>query len=123
MLNKKNSITLLIIITGLIIFITGCSITFKGSKGGDDGGIFATLNRGGTWQQRNLIPTTSGRPKNINALDVNALVIDPSDSKALYFGSVENVMKASTEELMKVEFIGPKTAQYIRETVGSEYKG
>jgi ERCC4-related helicase len=40
-----------------------------------------------------------------------------------YFGSVENVMKANLEELKKVELIGPKTAQFIREVVESEYKG
>jgi Fanconi anemia group M protein len=39
-----------------------------------------------------------------------------------HFGSVENVMKASYQELQKVTNIGPKTAARIREIVGSEYK-
>lgn len=39
-----------------------------------------------------------------------------------HFGSVENVMKASYEELLEVDNIGPKTAAKIREIVGSEYK-
>ncbi len=39
-----------------------------------------------------------------------------------HFGSVENVMKASYEELLEVSNIGPKTAARIREIVGSEYK-
>ncbi|WP_094227195.1 DEAD/DEAH box helicase [Methanolobus psychrotolerans] len=38
------------------------------------------------------------------------------------FGSVENVMKASYEELLTVDNIGPKTAAKIREIVGGEYK-
>ncbi len=40
----------------------------------------------------------------------------------MHFGSVENVMKADHEELLKVNNIGPKTAAKIREVIGSEYK-
>ncbi|MDG6243438.1 MAG: DEAD/DEAH box helicase [Methanolobus sp.] len=39
-----------------------------------------------------------------------------------HFGSVENVMKSSYQELQEVPNIGPKTAARIREIVGSEYK-
>ncbi|HIE32374.1 MAG TPA: DEAD/DEAH box helicase [Methanosarcinales archaeon] len=40
-----------------------------------------------------------------------------------HFGSVEAVMRASKEELIEVEMVGPKTADRIREVVGGEYKG
>jgi Fanconi anemia group M protein len=40
-----------------------------------------------------------------------------------HFGSVESIMRAGPDELMEVESIGPKTAQRIREVVGSVYKG
>ncbi len=40
-----------------------------------------------------------------------------------HFGSVERVMTASREELMKVELVGPKTADRIKEVVSGEYKG
>ncbi|MCX9026475.1 MAG: DEAD/DEAH box helicase [Candidatus Methanoperedens sp.] len=40
-----------------------------------------------------------------------------------HFGTVERIMAASREELMKVELVGPKTADRIREVVGGEYKG
>ncbi len=40
-----------------------------------------------------------------------------------HFGSVEKVMTASREELMKVELVGPKTADRIKEVVSGEYKG
>ena len=39
-----------------------------------------------------------------------------------HFGSVEAVIAASREELLKVELVGPKTADRIREVVGGEYK-
>jgi len=40
----------------------------------------------------------------------------------MHFGSVENVMKADNDELLKVKNIGSKTAAKIREIVSSEYK-
>ncbi|HID26696.1 MAG TPA: DEAD/DEAH box helicase [Methanosarcinales archaeon] len=40
-----------------------------------------------------------------------------------HFGSVEKVMTASKEELRQVELVGEKTADKIRDVVGSEYKG
>ncbi|MFP4654995.1 MAG: DEAD/DEAH box helicase [Methanohalobium sp.] len=50
--------------------------------------------------------------------------IGPRAARSLlkHFGSVENIMKASSEELQEAELIGPKTASKIREIVGSEYK-
>ena len=51
--------------------------------------------------------------------------IGPKAAKTLlkHFGSVENVMKAEYEELIKVQNIGPKTASRIREVVSGDYKG
>lgn len=40
-----------------------------------------------------------------------------------HFGSVEAVMNADLNRLLEVDSIGPKTAQRIREVVGSDYKG
>ncbi|MBN2487808.1 MAG: DEAD/DEAH box helicase family protein [Methanosarcinaceae archaeon] len=39
----------------------------------------------------------------------------------MHFGSVEEVMKAGYDELVKVKLVGPKTAERIREVVGSNY--
>ncbi|MDO9517532.1 MAG: DEAD/DEAH box helicase [Methanosarcinaceae archaeon] len=50
--------------------------------------------------------------------------IGPKAARSLlkHFGSVEAVMKADYDELLKVELIGPKTAARIREVVESDYK-
>ncbi len=50
--------------------------------------------------------------------------IGPKAARSLlkHFGSVEAVMTADYDELLKVKLIGPKTAARIREVVESEYK-
>lgn len=77
----------------IIIALTGCSIKFNssGSAGAvNNGGIYKTINKGDTWFQKSLIPTIAGKPGTIGGLDVSCLAIDLSDSKAIYFGSVDN---------------------------------
>jgi photosystem II stability/assembly factor-like uncharacterized protein len=83
-----------------IAFLISISMLFSGcvtvktnsssnnSTSAINGGVFKTINKGMTWAQKVLIPTTSGKPGNIAALDVASFVMDPSDNKAIYFGSV-----------------------------------
>ncbi len=86
---RKSKFLFLLIIP--IVLLSGCSISFQGSDGsGTDGGVFISGNKGNTWQQRVLIPTTSGKPGSIAPLNNYALSMDPSDNKALYFASVDN---------------------------------
>ena len=40
-----------------------------------------------------------------------------------HFGSIEKVMTASEEDLQKVDLVGPKIAERIKELVGGDYKG
>lgn len=87
----KNKLNLLILIMVIAIIISGCSISFKTEDSGiKDGGVYVTINKGDNWQQKVLIPTTAGRPKSINTFSVNTLAMDPNDSGAIYFGSVDN---------------------------------
>ncbi len=79
----------------LIIFtifvLSGCSISLNSKdNGATDGGIFLSINQGNTWQQKVLVPNISGRPKVINALNNSSLAMDPSDNRAIYYGSVDN---------------------------------
>ncbi len=77
----------------IIIFLTSGCITLKSSNqqaGAIDGGIFKSINKGDIWSQAVLIPTTSGKPNSIATLSVNSLVMDPSDHRAIYYGSVGN---------------------------------
>ncbi|MDD1741787.1 MAG: helix-hairpin-helix domain-containing protein, partial [Methanotrichaceae archaeon] len=40
-----------------------------------------------------------------------------------HFGTIENIVIASKEDLQEVELVGSKTAERIRELVGEKYKG
>lgn len=76
-----------------VAVLTGCSVKFNssGSAGAvNNGGIYKTSNNGDTWFQKSLIPTVAGRPGTIAGLDVSSMAMDPSDSKAIYFGSAGN---------------------------------
>ncbi|MDO9399310.1 MAG: hypothetical protein Q7T79_01300, partial [bacterium] len=79
---------------GLIICLitSGCSISFgtESNKEGVDGGVFRSINKGDTWLQQTAVPTVSGQPKSFSMIDASSLIMDPSDNKAIYFGSVDN---------------------------------
>lgn len=86
----KNKIFLLTIIFSLGLVVSGCSLSFKTGdtkKAGPDGGIFVSLNKGETWSQVVLVPSIKGAPGNIGNTDASSLVVDPSDSNTLYFGT------------------------------------
>lgn len=83
-----------ILLLGFVICLitSGCSISLNtdNAKQGIDGGIFRSINKGETWLQQAVIPTASGQPKSFGMVDASSLIIDPSDNKALYYGSVDN---------------------------------
>ncbi len=84
------SAVLLLIIAAIA---SGCvKINSGGETGGGnaDGGVFKTANRGDSWQQKALIPTASGRPSSIAGFSAVCLSMDPSDNKAIYYGSQLN---------------------------------
>ncbi|MBU1062548.1 hypothetical protein KJ700_00035, partial [Patescibacteria group bacterium] len=90
MIKKYTKSFLLVLVIGLIT--SGCSISFgtESNKEGIDGGVFRSVNKGDTWLQQTAIPTVSGQPKSFSMIDDSSLVMDPSDNKAIYFGSVDN---------------------------------
>lgn len=92
-MNKK--ITYFSVLLVLPFVLSGCGIQFTGGAntdvgGGNDGGIYRSENKGTTWVQKTLVPTVSGNPGNFGLFDSLSLAMDPSDSKALYLGTIEN---------------------------------
>lgn len=112
---KKKIIFTLLIFT-VVLITSGCSITFQGAGGVNDGGVYVSNNKGNTWKQRTLISTVSGTPQNFGFLDSATLVMDPSDNKALYFGSIENGMYYSYDQASswkKADDLGNATIRSI----------
>jgi len=60
------------------------------NRAATDGGVFKSADKGNTWQQRALIPTTTGKPKRFSSVNVAVMEMDPSDEKAVYYGSIGN---------------------------------
>ncbi len=93
---KVSKIILVFILTGLLA--TGCSLSLStgssqsggGGTSTNDGGVYKSVNKGTSWLQKVLIPTTSGRARSIATLDVLSMAIDPSDNKAIYIGTLLN---------------------------------
>ncbi|KKR21158.1 MAG: Glycosyl hydrolase, BNR repeat protein [Parcubacteria group bacterium GW2011_GWE2_39_37] len=90
-MNKKFIFLTLLL---LPFVLSGCGVTFSNGGGelggGNDGGIYRSDNKGSTWMQKTLIPSVAGKPGNFGFLDSYSLAIDPSDSKAIYLGMIEN---------------------------------
>lgn len=71
--------------------MTGCvQVKTQKDTSGINGGVFKTIDKGATWQQKVLIPTTSGKPGNFANVNVYSMIMDPGDNNAVYFGSVGN---------------------------------
>ncbi len=89
---KSTGIKKLILFTIVPLLVSGCviQVNSNGSGTGSAGGVFVSTDKGNTWTTKDLIPTTQGTPGSISGLDANDLVLDPSDSDALYYGSVDN---------------------------------
>lgn len=84
----------IIIISSLLFIVTlsGCTINVGGgtpTAKAPDGGVYKSMTSGSTWQNRSLIPTTSGKPNTLANFGNITLVMDPSDTNALYFAASE----------------------------------
>lgn len=88
-MHKKSNLFFLPLL--LILFCaTGC-VTIKTSgqaTANSVGGVFVSGDKGLTWKSKSLIPTVSGKPQSFVGLDVMSMEMDPSDNKAVYFGSI-----------------------------------
>jgi len=88
----KSKFKIVILLIMLAVFTTGCISFNTGSKAPVivDSGVFKSTSKGEIWQHAVLIPTISGQPGSIAGFATAAMAMDPSDSQAIYFGSVGN---------------------------------
>lgn len=86
---KIKSVLVLLTMSFITLAFSGCTVVTSTSQtaSNNTGGIFVSNDKGDTWKSKSSIPTVSGTAKSFAGLDVLSLAIDPSDSKAIYFGS------------------------------------
>lgn len=97
-MNHKNNfsakIYLSLAVLSLFALGVGC-IQIGGqssSVSGNDGGVWKSGDKGVTWVQKVLIPTTGAQRKSIGPTNVISFSADPSDHKAIYIGTLEHGM-------------------------------
>lgn len=77
----------------IMLSLSGC-INVKTNKTADtsgiDGGIFQSQNKGASWAQKNAVPAIGGKALSLAGTNYSILTMDPSDHKALYYGTVGN---------------------------------
>jgi photosystem II stability/assembly factor-like uncharacterized protein len=102
----RNYLRIFLFLT-LLFMLSACSVSFgSGSKtnSGSDGGVYKTADKGQTWAQKIYVPFLSGKPASIAPLDVNELIQDPSDPKALYYASTDNGLFYSYDKAESWQF-------------------
>lgn len=89
MSKKKTYLFFLLFL--LLPVLSACTITTGGTPSSTavDSSVFLSLDKGNTWRAMANVPVASGAPQNISGVNVNLLVMDPSDSKAVYLASFE----------------------------------
>lgn len=92
-------------------------MTFKTKDtSGIDGGVFKSVNMGNVWAQKAAIPTKTGKPDSIQALNVSVLAMDPSDHNALYYGGIGSGLYYTYnggEDWLKITNFGDQTIRSI----------
>lgn len=69
----------------LLLIGQGC-VQIKSQPAGSDGGVFRSVDKGVSWQQKSALATT-GQPRSFGGLNVTEIAFDPSDRKAIYAGT------------------------------------
>lgn len=86
---KKINFKLGLALAALPLLLSACSLSLNSnqgiSKNTPDGGIYVSSNRGDAWKQIASVPQLGGS-KSLVYTDANSLAMDPSDSRAVYFG-------------------------------------
>ncbi len=98
MISKK--IGFLIMLPVLALSLSACSFSLNSgspatSAGPDLGGIFLSTDGGLSFKQQVAIPSVSGIPGSINDLSIKKIVLDPSDSTAVYLASYSQGLYSS----------------------------
>lgn len=82
----------------------------------DDGGVFKSNDGGATWEQKATYLSSQG-VGNIKRVDAIRLVIDPTDHRTIYAGTLENGMLYSIDEGESWQHVRDITSGIVREVI------
>ena len=78
----------------LVFILSACSVNFNSGDSKkeevDIGGVFKSVDKGLTWNQKVLISGIGSNQRNFGGTSVSSFRMDPSDNLALYYGSIAN---------------------------------
>jgi len=83
-----KKIYLILLLITISVLISACTFRRTGDVA-TTSGIFISRSQGSTWQNMSFSPSSSGEPISLTHLDVNEIVIDPSDYNALYMATYD----------------------------------
>lgn len=99
-----------LVFASLLLFGQGCL-----SLAPNDGGIYRSLTKGETWEQKSQFLTIGGRTRNFNDLDILTITLDPQEHRTIYLGT-------SGEGLI-YSYDGAGSWQQFPQLVGGVVKG
>lgn len=87
----KNKLRFWLGLASVVLLASGCSITTtsSGEAGLSEASVFLSTDSGANWRPVVSVPTADGRAQSIGDVNVNRLVIDPSDSLAVYLATYD----------------------------------
>ena len=85
----------------LPLAVAGCTVIKVNKSGSQPSqtpstGFYKTIDRGENWQFKSSILAVRGENKSFSGANVSAAVIDPTDSKTIYLGTVDRGLLYST---------------------------
>ncbi|MCX6785537.1 MAG: hypothetical protein NTZ18_01635 [Candidatus Komeilibacteria bacterium] len=84
----KNKFLIPALFSLMVLALSGCIINLKTSNA-SDGGIFKSADLGDHWAQITSVYHVGDVAYSFASYDATALVMDPTDNKAIYFGTAD----------------------------------
>lgn len=87
---RHRKIVFFIMLAG-VLALSGCSLSTGGTASSKtDGGVWRSIDTGSTLAQTVKVPAVDGKIVTISNVEVTDIVVDPSDSQAIYLGTKAN---------------------------------
>jgi photosystem II stability/assembly factor-like uncharacterized protein len=83
-----KKVYLILLLISFLMLVSACTFRRTGDISAA-GGVFVSRSQGSTWQNMSFSPSVSGEPISLTHLDVNEIVVDPSDKQALYMATYD----------------------------------